>query len=90
MDAQCEKFTISGVVQGVGFRYYTSHEGTKLGLTGYAKNLKNGDVEVIVCGRSQQIAEMEKWLQVGPKTSLVSSVKSEPVPYVSFTDFEIS
>ena len=89
MDAQCKKFIISGVVQGVGFRYYTSHQGMKLGLTGYAKNLDNGDVEVAVCGHRQQIVEMEKWLQIGPKTSWVESVKSELVSYEPITGFEI-
>lgn len=56
MNQKCEKFTVSGIVQGVGFRYHTSHYGMKLGLTGYAKNLNNGDVEVVVCGNEEQIA----------------------------------
>ncbi|CAH2563768.1 acylphosphatase [Vibrio cholerae] len=47
MEKQCSKFIVSGHVQGVGFRYHTSHQGLKLGLTGYAKNLNNGDVEVV-------------------------------------------
>jgi len=89
MNVQCKKVIISGVVQGVGFRYHTSHQGMKLGLTGYAKNLENGDVEVAVCGLSQQIVEMEKWLQVGPKTSLVESVKSELVSYEPIAGFKI-
>lgn len=37
MEKQCSKFIVSGHVQGVGFRYHTSHQGLKLGLTGYAK-----------------------------------------------------
>ncbi|MGB2079483.1 MAG: acylphosphatase, partial [Vibrio sp.] len=40
------KFLVSGRVQGVGFRYFTGHEAQRLGLTGYAKNLADGRVEV--------------------------------------------
>ena len=54
MIQKCEKFTVSGLVQGVGFRYHTSYQGMRLGLTGYAKNLNNGDVEVVVCGEEAQ------------------------------------
>lgn len=35
---------------GVGFRYTTQYEAKKLGLTGYAKNLDDGSVEVVACG----------------------------------------
>ncbi|MCW8995162.1 MAG: acylphosphatase, partial [Psychromonas sp.] len=42
------KVIVSGKVQCVGFRYYTSREADKLGLSGHAKNLYNGDVEVLL------------------------------------------
>ncbi|MDN3610094.1 acylphosphatase [Vibrio ostreicida] len=89
MNLRCEKFTVTGRVQGVGFRYHTSYQGLIYGLTGYAKNLSNGDVEVVVCGTEVQIAEMAKWLKIGPKTSCVDSVKSEPTSYHAFEGFEI-
>ena len=38
-------FVVTGRVQGVWFRDSTRREATRLGLTGYAKNLENGDVE---------------------------------------------
>ncbi|GIB14828.1 acylphosphatase [Vibrio cholerae] len=37
MDKQCNKFIVSGHVQGVGFRYHTSHQGLKLGFNGLRK-----------------------------------------------------
>jgi len=43
-------YTISGRVQGVWFRDSTRREALKLGITGYAKNLANGDVEVLAEG----------------------------------------
>lgn len=54
MSQICMKANVKGVVQGVGFRFHTAHEGLKLGLTGYAKNLSDGSVEVIACGHEEK------------------------------------
>lgn len=89
MVLKCEKFLIVGHVQGVGFRYHTSHQGLKLGLTGYAKNLNNGDVEVIACGTEEQIEAFSKWLEEGPRTASVDSVTQERVSYKPFRGFKI-
>ncbi|WP_159656704.1 acylphosphatase [Vibrio atypicus] len=89
MIQKCEKFTVSGLVQGVGFRYHTSYQGMRLGLAGYAKNLNNGDVEVVVCGEESAILLMADWLQEGPKTSRVESVVSEPASYKPYKGFKI-
>ncbi|EPH5256021.1 acylphosphatase [Vibrio cholerae] len=75
MEKQCSMFIVSGHVQGVGFRYHTSHQGLKLGLTGYAKNLNNGDVEVVACGAPERLEELYLWLQEGPKTASVRQVR---------------
>jgi len=50
MSKVCIIAWIYGRVQGVGFRYTTQYEAKKLGLTGYAKNLDDGSVEVVACG----------------------------------------
>jgi acylphosphatase len=42
--------TVSGRVQGVGFRYFVRRQAEPLGLAGTATNLRNGEVEVIVEG----------------------------------------
>ncbi|MCW8334975.1 acylphosphatase [Vibrio sp. SCSIO 43135] len=89
MNKKCEKFTVSGRVQGVGFRYHTSHQGLKFGLTGYAKNLNSGDVEVMVCGESLAIEQMANWLEEGPRTAAVESVQREEAIMREFRGFEI-
>ncbi|MGL0816725.1 acylphosphatase [Vibrio vulnificus] len=89
MTARCEKFVVSGKVQGVGFRYHTSHQGLKLNLVGYAKNLCNGDVEVIACGEPQKIEEFAAWLRNGPRTASVDELIREEVTYRDFNGFEI-
>ena len=49
MSKVCIIAWVYGRVQGVGFRYTTQYEAKRLGLTGYAKNLDDGSVEVVAC-----------------------------------------
>ena len=72
-------FTISGRVQGVFFRDSTRREALALGLTGYAVNLGNGDVEVLACGEAAQIERLAAWLQSGPPAARVSRVEAQDV-----------
>ena len=48
-----------GSVQGVGFRYYSEHKANQLRLTGWVKNLYNGDVEMEVQGSEAAIDELD-------------------------------
>jgi acylphosphatase len=59
------RYLISGRVQGVGFRAATRREARKLGLSGYARNLPDGRVEVLACGDAQALAALRAWL-LGP------------------------
>ncbi|MDR9827694.1 acylphosphatase [Vibrio sp. FNV 38] len=83
------RFIVSGHVQGVGFRYHTCHEGLKLGLNGYARNLANGNVEVMATGDDMAIGKLEMWLSGGPRTASVDSVIGEQVAVVEMRGFEI-
>ncbi|EGU35761.1 acylphosphatase [Vibrio sp. N418] len=87
MTVKCMKFKVCGRVQGVGFRYHTAYQGLKLGVTGYAKNLNDGAVEVVVCGSEQQIAMMEKYLQQGPRSARVDSLVKEELEYKPYNGF---
>ncbi|CAH0539736.1 acylphosphatase [Vibrio marisflavi] len=89
MTKKCEKFTVSGIVQGVGFRYHTVHQGMLLGLTGYALNLNDGDVEVVVCGTEEQISKMAQWLTVGPRTATVDNVVRGAADLKEYKGFKI-
>lgn len=72
------KAWVYGRVQGVGFRYYTQREAKSLGVKGYAKNLDDGSVEVLICGEQQQVDALLNWLKVGPRTARVERVLAEP------------
>ena len=81
------KVIVSGSVQGVGFRYYTRREACKHGVSGYAKNLYDGDVEVVLYGESEKIVKMVKWLENGPRTAFVDDIKVSKIPYVAESEF---
>lgn len=51
MASICTMAWVYGSVQGVGFRYSTQREALQLGLTGYARNLDDGGVEVLPAAR---------------------------------------
>ena len=71
------KATVSGVVQGVWFRKSTQEVAKRLGIKGHAKNLPNGDVEVIAIGETTALKELEKWLWHGPSAARVDEVSIE-------------
>lgn len=76
----CARFIVTGRVQGVCFRASTRNEALRLGLTGHAKNLADGSVEVLACGAGSALAELEAWLQHGPPAARVTSVTRETLP----------
>lgn len=68
---------ISGRVQGVFFRASASFCARKLGLTGFARNLSNGDVELVAEGDEAQLKKMMAWSRQGPPGAQVDHVTAE-------------
>lgn len=66
---------ISGRVQGVFFRSCTQDEATRLGLTGWAKNLPTGQVEVVVEGSQDRLDLLCTWCRHGPPAAHVDHVE---------------
>lgn len=81
---------VSGMVQGVGFRYFVLRNAERLELKGYTKNLRNGEVYTVVEGEKAIVEEMYNIIRVGPAYADVrnSSVKWEEAKN-EFTRFEI-
>ena len=69
-----KQFFIFGRVQGVGFRFFTLQEASKLGIKGTVRNRIDGSVEVIAQGTEDQISLMQAWLLDGPKIAKVERV----------------
>jgi acylphosphatase len=66
---------VSGRVQGVWYRGSAQEKACELNLRGYAKNLSDGRVEVIACGRSEAVEAMVAWLAEGPPMARVSTIE---------------
>ncbi|MCI0473185.1 MAG: acylphosphatase [Ignavibacteria bacterium] len=66
--------TVKGVVQGVGFRYFCYKQAVIFGITGYAKNLHNGDVEILAQGSESALNAFIREVKTGPRYSSVNSV----------------
>jgi acylphosphatase len=69
---------VSGRVQGVYYRASTVEQAARLGLKGFARNLPDGRVEVLVCGPEHAVQELIEWLWVGPSAARVLEVLIEP------------
>jgi len=83
------RFLVSGRVQGVFFRASAQAEAQRLGVSGSATNLADGRVEVIASGTDAGLAELEKWLQVGPPAARVTSVVRENIEDRAYSSFRI-
>jgi acylphosphatase len=69
------RFIVTGRVQGVYFRASTRERAMQLGLSGYAKNLGDGSVEVVASGVASNVDALEQWLWQGPPTAKVAAVQ---------------
>ena len=82
---------VSGMVQGVGFRYFVQHHARQLGLTGWVRNLPNGDVEIQAEGNREFVESLVTYARRGPRLAVVSNVRLEwKEPSSQFTSFENS
>lgn len=69
------KFIISGLVQGVGFRFFTQRVSARHQVVGYVKNLEDGRVEALAEGDEASVLEFQKELIAGPTYSRVEDVE---------------
>jgi acylphosphatase len=68
------RFTVAGHVQGVGFRWFVARHARGLGLSGYARNLDDGRVEVVATGEEAGLDRLEELLRSGPANAHVTGV----------------
>lgn len=77
-------FRITGRVQGVGFRWFTTRAARELGLRGSVRNLRDGAVEVVAEGPSDAVEALARRIARGPSGARVDAVEEVgsdlPVP----------
>jgi acylphosphatase len=89
MDIHIE-IKVSGVVQGVGFRFFVYNLANSYNLVGYVRNLYSGDVEIVVEGDDNIINAFINEIKIGPRSAHVSHLNIERSPYSGkYCRFEI-
>lgn len=83
------KILISGKVQGVDFRAFIQEQAENLGLTGYVKNLDDGEVEAIIEGFDNDVNRLIEACKRGPIHSKVRDIEIEKVEKQDFESFKI-
>jgi acylphosphatase len=66
---------VSGVVQGVSFRWYAAHQARTHGVDGWVRNLDDGRVEAVFEGAETGVNALVEWCRTGPRYARVSDVE---------------
>ncbi len=80
---------VEGRVQGVGFRWAARRQAVRLGLAGFVHNEPDGSVLLEVEGEAQAVSEFLAWCHHGPPPSVVTAVKTIPLPVRNQKEFRI-
>jgi acylphosphatase len=82
---------VTGVVQGVGFRWFVRERARRLGLAGWVRNLTDGTVEVLATGGAEKLELLRCELRRGPAGAAVQDViaVSQPAAEVPLEPFNI-
>lgn len=81
---------VSGIVQGVGFRFYTQHQAERLGLAGSVLNRPDGKVECELEGPADAVSAMVDWLHQGPRSARVTGVETTPGTVTGTRGFRVA
>ena len=74
-DMKAAHLTISGEVQGVGYRAWAMRIAAELGLRGWVRNCIDGTVEMLAIGTEDAVAVMIEAARQGPRAACVSAVQ---------------
>ena len=66
---------IEGIVQGVGYRHFAITEARRLGLDGWARNIYDGTVEILVSGPTVPVEEFVGCCMRGPSGATVTNIE---------------
>ena len=86
---KCFHLIVSGRVQGVFFRDNVRRKAKELELHGYAKNIEDGNVEVVAQGTEEKINQLVEFIKKGPGIAKVTGVTVKHKNPENFSDFEI-
>ncbi len=80
--------TVTGRVQGVGFRSYVAYQAGKIGIFGWVRNVADDTVEIIAEGPSGALNHFAYMVEMGPRAARVDSCRVEDeIPTGEFHEF---
>jgi len=83
------KIYVKGLVQGVGFRYFTSKKATALKIVGDVINLEDGSVLINAYGEERNMIKFLDWCHYGPESANVEQLEYYLQIYEDLESFEI-
>ncbi|MCY4330571.1 MAG: acylphosphatase [Endozoicomonadaceae bacterium] len=81
------RLKVFGLVQGVGFRDYVRRKAMQENVTGIARNLHDGSVEVLLYGEKSNISRVQNAIRTGPSSSRVDAVQTNDLYDTPLQDF---
>ena len=72
---------VTGIVQGVGYRYFAAEHARALQITGTVCNREDGAVEIQAEGRQSQLQAFLEQLRIGPRFGRVANIQAQWLPY---------
>jgi len=85
----CVRVRVSGRVQGVGYRHFTTIHAKELEVTGWVRNLPGGGVEALLQGERQKVGELLNQMKTGPAQALVSGMDISEVGCQETDEFKV-
>ncbi|KUK96784.1 MAG: acylphosphatase [Euryarchaeota archaeon] len=85
----CIRVRVSGRVQGVGYRHFTTIHAKELEVVGWVRNLPGGGVEALLQGERPKVGELLNQMKTGPAQALVSGMDISEVECQKIDDFKV-
>jgi acylphosphatase len=76
-EQNARRYFVSGMVQGVGYRYFVERAAKHLNVVGYVRNLRDGRVEVYTIAPADSLVALRRELERGPRGASVTGVTEE-------------
>ena len=89
MSAKALKIRVRGQVQGVGYRRYAQRAADGCQICGWARNIRNGEVEILALGSESALENYLKLLRQGPPFGRVDEVITQQVEFKKLSHFSI-
>lgn len=84
-----KRWFVAGTVQGVGFRMFVQHKAAALGVSGWARNLDDGRVEVYAVGTIDRLNDLAAALHLGPRMAEVRHVEEREETAENLSGFSV-